>query len=255
MIKKIAIIGEVCTDQYIFGKCDRVCPEAAALCFSHSNDIRTNLGMAGNVYNNLLSLNKDNIFDISLISPTSSIIKRRFVDNRYNSIVFREDINDTSERINLNQYEFQQYDCIVFSDYCKGFLLESDIIDICNKKTKNCISFIDTKKDLYKLSEHIDYIKINNYEFKQNEHHLDHITTHANLIVTEGDNGARLYNMKNIKYYPTKKIVLRDVCGAGDTFLAALVFKYLVSLDIDQAIIFANECATKVVSQFGVVSI
>jgi bifunctional ADP-heptose synthase (sugar kinase/adenylyltransferase) len=254
MTKKIAIVGEVCIDQYVFGHCDRVCPEAAALCFSHSNnEIRYNEGMAGNVFKNLESL--DPSLDISLISPKSNIIKKRFVDKKYNSIVFREDINDQSERIDLNEYDFTKYDCIVFSDYCKGFLFEKDIIDICSRKSEQCITFIDTKKRLYNLATHIHYIKINHYELKQNMSDLDYIRQYTNLIVTEGDNGARLYTPQYETHYPTDKVLLRDVCGAGDTFLAALVAKYIEVYNIDEAINFANLCASKVVSQFGVVSI
>ena len=101
----------------------------------------------------------------------------------------------------------------------------------------------------------IDIIKINNHEFKQNIIHLPSITDNTMLIVTEGDNGAKLYNNKNIQHYPTEKVLLRDVCGAGDTFLAALVARYLESKNIDNAISFANLCSSKVVAQFGVVSI
>ena len=42
MKPKVVIIGESCTDEYIFGTCNRVCPEAAALCFTHKNKKRTN---------------------------------------------------------------------------------------------------------------------------------------------------------------------------------------------------------------------
>lgn len=50
-------------------------------------------------------------------------------------------------------------------------------------------------------------------------------------------------------------MILRDVCGAGDTFLAALTINYLATKNIDLAIQFANSCACKVVSKFGVVTI
>ena len=52
--------------------------------------------------------------------------------------------------------------------------------------------------------------------------------------------------------YETDKIDIRDVCGAGDTFLAALVVKYLETKNIPQSINYANRLAGKVVSKFGV---
>jgi sugar/nucleoside kinase (ribokinase family) len=85
--------------------------------------------------------------------------------------------------------------------------------------------------------------------------YLDIITEYANLIVTYGENGAKSFTKTDVKHYPSQKVILRDVCGAGDTFLAALVFNYLDTNNIDMAINFANTCASKVVSQMGVVTI
>jgi len=52
--------------------------------------------------------------------------------------------------------------------------------------------------------------------------------------------------------YPVNKVEIKDLSGAGDTFLAGLVFKYLITQDIDLALKFANKCATIVVQQKGV---
>ena len=43
-----------------------------------------------------------------------------------------------------------------------------------------------------------------------------------------------------------------DVCGAGDTFLAALTWAYLRTKDIPTAINFANKCASITVQHIGV---
>jgi len=46
---------------------------------------------------------------------------------------------------------------------------------------------------------------------------------------------------------------MKDNSGAGDTFLAGLVYKYIETEgDIYVAIAFANECATQVVQKKGV---
>ena len=42
------------------------------------------------------------------------------------------------------------------------------------------------------------------------------------------------------------------MCGAGDTFLAGLVFNYLNAYDIDQAIKFAMQAAAITVQHRGV---
>lgn len=250
MKTNIAIIGESCIDEYVYGTCERVCPEAAALCFNHDNITTSNPGMAGNTYQNLKALNSN--IQIDLITCQTTIIKKRFVDQRYNSIVFREDIHDKSHRINLSNYNLDQYDYIVISDYNKGFLTIDDIKEISKFKKTNCLIFIDTKKKLYDLINYVDFIKINSEEFKQNIADLSLITSKASLIVTEGENGATLYTNNNTKHFCTQKVLLRDVCGAGDTFLAALVTRYIQTKNIEQSIIFANLCACKVVSKFGV---
>ena len=67
-------------------------------------------------------------------------------------------------------------------------------------------------------------------------------------IVTVGSNGC-IYNGE---VYPVDKVEIKDLTGAGDSFLAALVCSYLNDKDIVSAIKFANDCATKVVQQKGV---
>jgi sugar/nucleoside kinase (ribokinase family) len=54
------------------------------------------------------------------------------------------------------------------------------------------------------------------------------------------------------KFYPTEKVEVYDLSGAGDTFQAALVSKYLETKNIEQAIEHANSCASKVVQRRGV---
>jgi sugar/nucleoside kinase (ribokinase family) len=69
-----------------------------------------------------------------------------------------------------------------------------------------------------------------------------------NLIVTLGANGSRLGDT----VYPSNAVEVSDVTGAGDTFLAALVYKYLETTDITQAIPFANRASAVTVQHYGV---
>lgn len=256
MNNKIALIGETCVDQYVFGTCERICPEAAAICFTSNGNITENSGMSGNVKANLLSINPT--LDIDHITCSNLIIKKRFIDTKYNTIVFREDINDRSTSIKLKNINIKQYDYIIISDYCKGFLNDQDIIHISNNKSNEAKIFIDTKKKLYpELVKNIDFVKINETEFYNNISNLKELLEYTNVIVTKGEKGATLYN-KHTDYeenYSTGKVILRDVCGAGDTFLAGLCSKYIETKDIKSSVIFANECASKVVSKFGVTTI
>jgi len=54
------------------------------------------------------------------------------------------------------------------------------------------------------------------------------------------------------KVYPVSKVEIKDLSGAGDTFLSGFVSKYLETKNVDHALNFANKCATLVVQQKGV---
>ena len=70
---------------------------------------------------------------------------------------------------------------------------------------------------------------------------------------------SRLWVVKDAstkgKVYPVPEVEVKDVSGAGDTFLAGLVSTYIHTKEIDKSIEFANQCATEAVSQKGVVSL
>ena len=70
---------------------------------------------------------------------------------------------------------------------------------------------------------------------------------YKNLIVTKGAGGAD-YNKVN---YPGEKTKIVDVVGAGDTFLSALVYFYLLYGRIEEAIPYANRAAAIAVQNFG----
>ena len=242
---RILVIGESCLDEYVYGTCERVCPEAPALCFKSNGKKNTTNGMAANVVRNILSIFPS--ANIDLITNKQKIIKRRFIDVRYNSIVFREDVHDSCERINTKKHKYQNYDAIVFSDYDKGFLRECDLDFICRNSS---VKFMDTKKRPSDLSM-INFLKVNQKEYIDNIQSLK-LPDNCHLIVTDGENGARHTYKQKTKNYQTKKVEVRDVCGAGDTFLAALVVGYMKTKKVEASIRFANQCSLKVVHQFGI---
>ena len=93
----------------------------------------------------------------------------------------------------------------------------------------------------------ISYIKINEIEHEKTKHTLGEWSNN-NLIVTLGSAGCKYQD----KLFPVTKVEIRDLIGAGDTFLASLVYNFAKRGNIYVAIDFANECATQVVQQRGV---
>jgi D-beta-D-heptose 7-phosphate kinase/D-beta-D-heptose 1-phosphate adenosyltransferase len=191
--------------------------------------------MASNVYENLKALGADVHIVTSFLEN-----KRRYIDKKTGQQLLRVD-----EKINEEIYEdveaplLSDYDAIVISDYNKGFLSYEAIEKII--ETFHGPIFIDTKKnDLSRFESAI--VKINELEYEGATSYC------SSVIVTRGG--------KNVTYgediYTPPKVDVHDVCGAGDTFLAALAFEYLRKNDMEQAILFAMKAASITVKHIGV---
>jgi bifunctional ADP-heptose synthase (sugar kinase/adenylyltransferase) len=239
---KFLVIGDSCLDIYVYCTSDRFCPDAPVPVL---NPIKTisSLGMAGNVVDNLKGLEAD----VDFITNKESIKKIRYVHDRTNHMFIRVDEGESNiERISksvLENTKWAEYDAIIVSDYCKGFLLEEDIKYISQHHP---LTFLDTKKQLNGFADNFTFIKINDVEYNKTK---STISPHLEekLIVTLGSKGAKFQNKK----YPVKQVDVRDTSGAGDTFIAGLTFSFALNLDIDKAIEFANKCSSQVVQKKG----
>ena len=234
---KILLIGDSCTDRYKIGTVDRLSPEAPVPVIKvvDSYDLS---GMAANVYDNLTNLN----CWIAFITNREDIVKTRYIDLRSGQHLLRVDdepeIEPWDGDIGYNSWE--HYDAVVISDYNKGFLTYEHIENVI-QNFKGPV-FIDTKKtDLQRFQG--AWVKINELEYSRV------VSECSGLIVTKGDKGATAIH-HDIDC-PTRKVEVSDVCGAGDTFLSALTYQYLLTTDIEKAIMFANIAASITVQHRG----
>ena len=238
---KILVIGETCKDVFNYGKVERLCPEAPVPVFNLLYTTE-NKGMAGNVVDNLISLGAD----ATLLTNFNwnEISKTRFIEKKTNHMFIRLDCNDEKYgKCDLSTIDYNLWDAIIISDYNKGFLSKEDIQTISKNHQ---LTFLDTKKPIGKWCEDISFIKINNFELSKAEEITEKLN--SKLIVTLGGDGAKHKN----KIYPVPKVEIKDLSGAGDTFISGLTTKFVETKNIDIAIKFANECATKVVQKAGV---
>lgn len=233
---RILLIGDSCFDEYYYGVCERLSPEAPVPILKITR-MESKAGMAANVLSNLEALGCD--VDFMTGSPKS--LKKRFIDEKSKQHILRVDDDRPSKPFNPEQrsLSFIQYDAIVFSDYNKGFI-SYEAIKSVREKYRGPI-FVDSKKrDLAQFEG--CYVKVNQLEF-------DNSTSQpSDLIVTQGDQGATYQGQT----YPSEPAEVVDVCGAGDTFLAALAVQYLNTRDISAAIKFANKASAIAVSHSGV---
>ena len=233
---KILLIGDACEDIYTYGYVNRISPEAPVPIFEPHYTINHD-GMAGNVRKNLQALG----CTVDFIRGKTSR-KKRLIDQRTKQQLLRLDEDAISEPVTFETAIPPIYDAIVISDYNKG-TVSYELIEELAKEVAVPI-FVDTKKtDLARLSG--CYVKINALE-KSRATSLPKID---HLIVTQGHHGATW----NGWGYPAELVGdVTDVCGAGDTFLAALAYQFLVTNNMPDAVKFANKAAAVTVQHIGV---
>jgi bifunctional ADP-heptose synthase (sugar kinase/adenylyltransferase) len=243
---KILLLGDSCYDYYHYGEVNRISPEAPIPIFDHKYTTKK-LGMMSNVLENFRALGVNPDYQTHFFEA-----KNRYLDVRSKQQLLRVDQKLDEEGIPRIIHEYNDYaiyDAIVISDYDKGFVSYSDLHKI--QDNFDGPIFIDTKKtNMYEFRNMI--VKINHDEYKKAG---SNVTVLNNLIVTQGS--------VNVIWYPPKpdaprmffppKVEAYDVCGAGDTFFAALVFEYLRSEnDMESAIRFAMKASAITVQKIGV---
>ena len=228
---KILLIGDSCTDEYVYGTCERLNPEAPVPILNLKRK-ETTRGMAWNVRENLMSFG----MEVFILTNNESITKTRYIDEKSNQHILRVDDESPLEPMDYELPE-DEYDALVISDYDKGFLTQKKIFELTSWFDGPV--FIDSKKTTLPGDA---YIKINEEEFKKITHYNP-----ETLIVTKGGKGAEYKG----KLYEGEKVKVYDVVGAGDTFLSALVYFYLLCGTIEKAIPYANKASAIAVQNFG----
>jgi D-beta-D-heptose 7-phosphate kinase/D-beta-D-heptose 1-phosphate adenosyltransferase len=233
----ILLIGDAGDDVYTYGYVNRISPEAPVPVFEPHYTINHD-GMAGNVRKNLEALGCTVNFLHGAVSK-----KNRLIDHRSKQQLIRIDHDVESKPVRFETAIPPVYDAVVISDYNKGTVDYQLIEDLAQEVTVPI--FIDTKKtDLARMGG--CYVKINALEKSRvTSYHPDP----DHLIVTHGDKGAEW----NGWVYPAESAGdVTDVCGAGDTFLAALVYKFLQTNHMPDAIKFAIKASAVTVQHVGV---
>ncbi len=241
-MSKILVIGESCTDIFVYGTSERKSPEGNGPVFVPISETY-GLGMASNVANNLKAMGAET----DIFSDNGSIVKTRYVNRDTNELYLRVDENDSVNRVDISKLaNISQYDAIIISDYCKGFLTEEDISNIASL---HHLVILDTKKKLGDWCKDLAFIKVNRLEWAGSKDVIRDNEWLFDKIICTLDKKGTTY--KHITY-PVIPIENADVSGAGDTFISGFVVKYLETNDIEKSIEWGNYCAGEVVKQKGV---
>jgi D-beta-D-heptose 7-phosphate kinase/D-beta-D-heptose 1-phosphate adenosyltransferase len=233
---KILLIGDNGIDQYQYGTVTRISPEAPVPVVNYTHTV-TKPGMAANVKDNLEKLG----CEVDFVHGIKTSIKTRVIDSKSKQHLVRIDQDTLSRAVKIDYNNIDQYNAVVISDYNKGSV-DYDTVENLRYRYHGPI-FVDTKKtDLSRFEG--CFVKINQTEFEAAK------TLPTELVVTLGRDGVKYKEHK----FSTPQVEAFDVCGAGDTFLSALAYNYVLSQDIVTAIQFATQAASVTVQHIGVYS-
>ena len=237
----VIVIGDKCTDKYVFGETTRLSPEQPVPVLDQTR-IEERPGMAGNTELNLKAFGINTV----LLSQREQITKTRFIDTNSGYQLMRLDETPQVSRIANAEVKMAMMhmnpDAIVISDYDKGYINDDDLWHLCHNFNRPV--FVDTKKRRLFQKDNV-YWKINRKEY--DDLIQDHIPDDSHLIVTLGSDGASWNGL----IFKPEIVKVFDVCGAGDTFLSALVYQFLQTENMQEAIIYANKAAAISVTHPG----
>lgn len=291
---KIAVIGDLIIDHYIYGTVDRISPEAPVPVLVRG-DMKTTLGGAGNVLMNLIGLGVDAelfcnfignpfwdpiLYDKIHCHEYPGSIKTRVMCGNHHLLRIDEEIPwKQLSFLNANQFSWWQdfmdrfltFDVIILSDYNKGVCSDSvattvKALQVMARGDNKFIRLIaDAKRDYSKYRGY-DILKCNKKEAEDNHvfeiEGLDILKSISWTVVTLGDEGILALshpkegwgNFTEIMSLG-HKVNIVDVCGAGDTVTAALSIMLPEAYSIEEAMDLANIAASEVCKYPGVVPI
>jgi D-glycero-beta-D-manno-heptose-7-phosphate kinase len=196
--QKVMVIGDVMLDTYIWGKVDRISPEAPVPVVT-CNKKEHRLGGAGNVAVNLLALGAKPLLcsiigedesgfslkeifkqlkldDKGLITTTTrpTTVKTRVISSDQQMLRVDEEtdkpISEKLENEFISHFnwllESETYDAIIFQDYDKGLITEKVIAEVTKTaKSKKIPILVDPKKRNFFRYTDVDLFKPNFKEF------------------------------------------------------------------------------------------
>ena len=282
------VFGDACKDEWIYGSANRLNPESpcAILDLHQNNKSIISHGMSVNVFENILSLTKSyqinsevihrrNIlfpYNVFLFSNFPEILtKTRYIDKKSGQTLLRVDKGSKIEDTTISNSKWFSYleetspltnkipQIIVISDYNKGFIDNDFLLEIFEfAYQNNILLLIDTKKNTWDNSSYKNLIiKVNRDEYNKIDSYNRRCT--QNIIVTDGGDGCTLYQHgKEIARFPSHNVKVHNACGAGDTFLAAMVVALIENdckFEPEKILTFANKAAGIAVTYPDVVAV
>jgi len=283
---RILVVGDIILDTYLFGKVERVSPEAPVPILEVEGE-EFRLGGAANVAKNLSSLGvntilcgvvgKDSHANIIKSLLKEEGIKACLVEDerpttRKTRVVSRnqqllridweskERVRGETLKALLGFISEEEVHGVVVSDYAKGVVTKELMSFLRDRFTFVAVDPRPVNKYLYKG---VSLVTPNEKELKAmtGEGEVEELGKKLkeelsldSLVVTQGEKGMTLFR-EEVRHFPARARKVYDVTGAGDTVIASLTAFVLAGASWDEACELANLAAGIVVGEFGTASV
>jgi D-beta-D-heptose 7-phosphate kinase/D-beta-D-heptose 1-phosphate adenosyltransferase len=294
---RVLVLGDLMLDRYLWGEVERISPEAPVPVFQVKRQSEAR-GGAGNVVSNLIGLgaavsvvglrgadeagrrlgallHHEKIRDLSIeCADRPTVTKTRLVSNGQQLIRLDEEeirpagADTVKEVIRRVEEVAGEADCLILSDYGKGFLLSEGLVQAVIAVGRRCgvPVFVDPKGRDWERYRSATCITPNTREMEV----FDGASLKTNdqlaaamqraiarlglswLLVTRGAAGMCLLGKDRMpEFISTRARQVFDVSGAGDTVIATFALSAAAGAHFSDAARLANLAAGVVVGKVG----
>jgi len=293
--KKIGIIGDIILDRFVWGKTERISPEAPIPVVLAEKETYA-LGGAANTANNIATacgsaflvggagndfagkklfsnfkLNKINAEGVFIIKNRPTTQKTRIISQNQQIVrIDREKkapiANELEARvIDFLDQQIKNWDVLVVSDYGKGFITKNialKILDLAKKHNKTVVGDI-------KPAEHAAYfkgidllapnqaeaLKISGESNVKTAGKTIQKKLNCNVLITRGAKGMTLFENEKIVSFNAKGREVFDVVGAGDTVVAFVSLALAAGASLEEAVNISSFAAGLAVGKKGTATV
>jgi D-beta-D-heptose 7-phosphate kinase / D-beta-D-heptose 1-phosphate adenosyltransferase len=285
----ILVIGDVMLDEYWFGNCNKISPEAPVPITNIINkDFK--VGGAGNVVLNLAEINSNVALVSTIGKDVEGKIIKKILNNKNIDLNFKEvdgcqtikklrifskhhqmirlDFESKKEKYKINldnklKKKIDAHKLVLISDYEKGSLIEvKKIINYAKLKSKLII--IDPKGNDFSKYKGASILTPNIYEFTQivgviknksilikKARNLIKKNSLIGLLITQGQNGMTFVTKDKVIHKNSLVQDIYDVTGAGDTVIAIFSAYLNLGKTYEESMDMANIAASIVIKKIG----
>ncbi len=291
--KKVLVVGDLMLDKYLWGKVERISPEAPVPVFEVERET-VNLGGACNVANNISALDaKAYIVGVIGNDLNGKILKQLLQEKNIEGILVEDDERPTTIKTRVIAVSQQliridrenkaklspeveekiiqkinsvidKVDAVIVSDYGKGVITQK-VMDTLLSSGK--MVFVDPKPSNCYLYKHITIMTPNKKEAYQCAKADEEISVEEvgrkimdylqidQLLITLGAEGMALFEGKEITRIKARAKKVFDVTGAGDTVIAVLTLSKTAGANWKESACIANFAAGYVVGEIGTATV